>query len=232
MQKLANMLRRSDRRSLEKVMEMPVLTDEQRAASDREAKEAARRERMRVARQRIASAHIPPLYASASLGDCHPAVAEYASEVAEGGTGWLLLTGRNGRGKTHQACAALRHLAKTHRVEFATMQGILDECKQTFGRPESEEDVKSHYRNVPVLVLDDLGKENPTDYSLPIIFDIVDRRYTRLKPTIITTNMNAAQLLAHMSMKGDRTMAESVVSRLGTARVVEITGPDRRLRNA
>ena len=112
------------------------------------------------------------------------------------------------------------------------MQGTLDECKQTFGRPESEEDVKSHYRNVPVLVLDDLGKENPTDYSLPIIFDIVDRRYTRLKPTIITTNMNAAQLLAHMSMKGDRTMAESVVSRLGTARVVEITGPDRRLRNA
>lgn len=56
-------------------MEMPVLTDEQRAASDREAKEAARRERVRVARQRIASAHIPPLYASASLGDCHPAVA-------------------------------------------------------------------------------------------------------------------------------------------------------------
>lgn len=189
-------------------------------------------ERERVVRARIAGAHIPPIYTAASLDDCHPAVAEYVSEIANGGTGWLLLMGRNGRGKTHQACAVLRHLAKTYRIEFATMQGILDECKQTFGRPESEEDVKSHYRNVPVLVLDDLGKENPTDYSLPIIFDIVDRRYTRLKPTIITTNMNAAQLLAHMSIKGDRTMAESVVSRLGTARVVEIVGADRRLRNA
>ena len=53
-----------------------------------------------------------------------------------------------------------------------------------------------------------------------------------MKPTIITTNMSADQMIAHMSRKGDRTMAESVVSRLMEATMVKVEGEDRRMQRA
>lgn len=230
MQRLASILRRSDRKSLEKaVFELPDLTDEQRREMRERAELAGRAEEARKVAERIAKARIPKRYAAASLECCHPAVAEYARRIEGGGTGWLLLTGKNGRGKTHQACAVLRHLASSRQVEFASTQRIIDECQHTFGRPESVLEVEGHYRSVSVLLIDDFGKEDPTDWSLPVIFKVIDGRYSAMKPTIITTNMSADQMIAHMSRKGDRTMAESVVSRLMEATIVKVEGEDRRM---
>lgn len=208
------------------------LTDDQRREMDKRAKLAIRDDAQRLISERIAKARIPERYSAADLNDCDQRVINFALSVEHGAHGWLLLTGENGRGKSYQACAVIRHLAKSKRVEFVTMQEILDECQDTFGKPTNISNVKDHYRNMPVLVIDDFGKENPTDWSLPVIFAVIDGRYKGLKPTIITTNMSAGQMLDHMSRKGDKTMAKSVVSRLGEAIAVEINGDDWRLRNA
>lgn len=143
----------------------------------------------------------------------------------------MLLTGANGRGKTHQACAVLAFLARGMRVRFCSMQGILDECKDTFGRPESMESVKRRYVAVPFLAIDDLGKEQATEWSLPLIFAILDGRYSRCRPTMFTTNMDANGLLTHLTRCGERTMADSVLSRVLTAECVRVEGEDRRRRH-
>ena len=229
MQKIASILAHSDDDSVRRLFELPKLTDEERLEMRKRAEEFDRAEKAREYAERIAKARIPVRYSRASLRDSDPAVVSYVKRIERGEREWLLLTGKNGRGKTYQACAALRYLAQFHRVEFSSTQRILDECQHTFGRPESMLEVGDHFRNIPVLVIDDFGKDDPTDWSLPLIFRVIDGRYSAMRPTIITTNMTADQMLAHMSRKGDRTMAKSVVSRLMESTIVQIEGEDRRL---
>lgn len=47
-----------------------------------------------------------------------------------------------------------------------------------------------------LLVLDDLGAEKVSDWSLSVLFDIVDRRYTESRGVLVTTNKTVRQLAA------------------------------------
>ena len=52
----------------------------------------------------------------------------------------------------------------------------------------------SEVKNVPVLVLDDLGAHNYTDWSLKTIFAILNYRVNFERPTIVTTNLENQDL--------------------------------------
>lgn len=218
---LANMLTRF--RACVPNEEARAEMNERWLAAEREAKARACMERIRAAR-------IPERYANASLAECMGAVQAYAGDVLGGAGSWMVLQGKNGRGKTHQAAAVVRAVAREKRCMFTTMQHILDECKDTFGRPESLLTIQNRYTSVPFLVIDDFGKEQATDWSLAVIFAVIDGRYSKCRPTLFTTNMGAAELLEHLGYKGERTMAESVLSRMMDATYVEVTGADRRVR--
>ena len=45
-----------------------------------------------------------------------------------------------------------------------------------------------------LLIIDDLGAEIGTDYSLERVYDIIDSRYRRNKPIILTTNLTMEQM--------------------------------------
>lgn len=61
-------------------------------------------------------------------------------------------------------------------------------------RPMSSEIMEIIEGNADLLVLDDLGSDRPTDWVLETIFEIVEARYERELPTLITTNLTAVQL--------------------------------------
>ncbi len=45
-----------------------------------------------------------------------------------------------------------------------------------------------------LLVLDDFGRERPTEWVMETFFVIINDRYNEMKPIIYTTNFNAKQL--------------------------------------
>lgn len=86
------------------------------------------------------------------------------------------------------------------------------------------------YQSVHVLVLDDLGKESPTDFALERMFALVDERYNRLLPTVVTTQYRRSMLTDRLARRGDEETAKAIISRLRQGcMTVELKGGDRRL---
>lgn len=108
------------------------------------------------------------------------------------------------------------------------MGDVLLEIKATFSGHGTEQDIIARYTGTPLLVIDDLGKEKPTEWALSTIFNIVDGRYRKGKPTIYTTQYNGKQLAERLASGGNPETAEAIVSRMQGCKVVVLDGEDRR----
>jgi DNA replication protein DnaC len=116
-----------------------------------------------------------------------------AHRFAENPDGWLLLEGTYGCGKTHLAAAVGNmRLEKGDAVLFITTPDLLDHLRSTFG-PTSEagyDETFDRVRNAPILILDDLGAENASPWAQEKLFQLLNHRYSRRLPTVITTNID------------------------------------------
>ena len=160
----------------------------------------------------------------------HEWASAYAKDVERGES--LFIYGDIGAGKTHLAVAILKELLRMGcRARFATFGGIVDEVKASFGSDDSPLD---RYASVPVLVLDDLGKERPTGYVLEQLYDLVNKRNAAGLPTIVTSNYDAGELAdVLMQEGGNQSTAGAIVSRLvQDAKPVRMDGPDRRFKRS
>ena len=65
---------------------------------------------------------------------------------------------------------------------------------------------------------------------LDSLFQLIDQRYSAMRPTLVTTQYRPSDLVRRLAEQGDADTAKAIVSRLRHgARVVEFDGPDRRL---
>ena len=105
--------------------------------------------------------------------------------------GWLLFEGTYGCGKTHLAAAIGNEcLQRGDSVLFITVPDLLDHLRAAYG-PSSEigyDETFDQMRNAPILILDDLGVENPSPWAQEKLFQLLNHRYSHQMPTIITTN--------------------------------------------
>ncbi|MCI8469329.1 MAG: ATP-binding protein [Eggerthellaceae bacterium] len=188
-----------------------------RLITDEEAAEIERREAESDLRTRIARTGIPHRYRMATLATCRPEAVEYARAVVEGEGVNLILTGQAGSGKTYTACAVARGILGRRRMSarFATMTDILSDVKRAYGSAEREDQVIDHYANAGLLVIDDLGKERASQWSLPLIWQIVNRRYNAVRPTIYTTQYGDQALAARFAEGGgDGEYAQALMRRI------------------
>ena len=126
-----------------------------------------------------------------------------ALQFARDFNGWLLLTGSFGTGKTHLA-AAITHQAVQSGIEsmFLTVPDLLDWLRNSFnGGDLSFEERFDEIRNIPLLVLDDLGTENATPWVREKIFQIINHRYLNRLPTVITTNLDMQRIEERISSR-------------------------------
>lgn len=114
-----------------------------------------------------------------------------ARDFAECPAGWLALTGPYGCGKTHLAVAiAKQRVAEGDTVVVQTVPDLLDQLRAAFS-PKIEESFNEKFeemRNVDLLVLDDYGSENSTTWAMEKLFQILNYRYNKSLPTVITSN--------------------------------------------
>lgn len=111
--------------------------------------------------------------------------------------GPLILFGSTGTGKTEMAMALLRELL-LHGVSVSaiTAGDLMDSL-----RPGGQGDIRA-LKAIGCLFVDDVAAEKPSEFTTARLFDIVNARYERQLPTILTTNRTPAGLARHV---GERT---------------------------
>lgn len=116
----------------------------------------------------------------------------------------LILSGMPGTGKSHLATAILQAIMPRHVGLYLTCMGLIRAVRDTWRRDSerSETEVLAMLCSVPLLVIDEIGVQYGTDGEQTLLFEVIDRRYRDMKPTILLTNQDKKGFREYI---GDRT---------------------------
>jgi DNA replication protein DnaC len=110
--------------------------------------------------------------------------------------GWLLITGTFGSGKTHLAAAMANEAVEIGvPTLFLTVPDLLDTLRASFDAEDTTfEEAFERIRSAPLLVLDDFGTHNATEWAREKLFQIVNYRYVNRLPLVVTMNLPMEEL--------------------------------------
>lgn len=102
----------------------------------------------------------------------------------------LCFFGPVGSGKSFLASCIANYLMEEEMmtVKMRNFAEIINEL-QTGGFSLDKNKYIDSFTNVPLLILDDLGIERDTAYAKEQVYNVINSRYLKQKPTIITTNL-------------------------------------------
>lgn len=116
----------------------------------------------------------------------------------------LLLYGSAGLGKTFlSSCIARRVTEQGFSVTYDTAISIFDQYNQVkfrSGDITAANQALEQFHSVDLLILDDLGTEMPTAFHTSCLYDLLNHRLMRRKPTILSTNLLPDELEGRYSV--------------------------------
>lgn len=133
-----------------------------------------------------------------ALAACGGFVEAFVENFAVGRSAMLL--GTVGTGKTHLGAAMLQAVIREHahdglRGLYATAGSIIRDVKATFGnRGRTEADVYADLIRPDLLVIDEVGVQHGTDFERQVLFEVINGRYEKIKPTIVVSNLGVTEL--------------------------------------
>ncbi len=148
----------------------------------------------------------------------------FAENFSKDTTDNFLLIGPTGLGKTHLSTSvAVVVIERGFDVLYRTAQEIMSVFeKQRFGSGTQGDGTESAFYDSDLLIIDDLGTETVTQYTVAWLYDIVNSRINSRKPTVINTNLTHEELRQRY--------ADRITSRLlGEYRPLVFSGCDVRL---
>ena len=151
---------------------------------------------------------------------------EAARAFAADPQGWLVIAGGNGGGKTHLAASIANALmGRGEMVLFVSVPSLLDHLRAAFApdAPVGFDELFERVKAVNLLILDDLGAQQGTDWAWEKLYQVlVHRRNWRL-PLVVTTNLDVAS--PDPAVFPDRRVGSRLCEE-GWVRRVLITTPD------
>jgi len=143
---------------------------------------------------------------------------------------WLALYGGTGRGKTHLLAAVANAVLLTDSVLWATVPELLDQC-QAPGEVDGERRpfaldaaLTQAATLAPVLILDELGSQQDTDWSRRKLETLLNARYEAGRPTLLGITIKPLDFATWSPRVASRLSDETRV------RSVLLEGPDWRQR--
>ncbi len=135
----------------------------------------------------------------------------------------FLLVGGTGRGKTHLSSAAAgRIIERGFDVYYVSAVNLFRDFERVqFGRNTdgSENENVSRVFEADLLIIDDLGTELTNQFTISVLYDVIDTRINAHKSTMISTNLKHAEL--------QKKYWDRVTSRLfGEYKPLMFEGPD------
>ena len=127
-------------------------------------------------------------------------------EIRTEGLG-MMLQGRPGNGKTYLSNCIANYLLDTFTpVISISINNLLDRIRQTYNKwgQEGETELIKSITKADLIILDDLGTENPTDWAISKVYSIIDAIYRAKKCLIVSTNYTLQQL---REQYGERTIS-------------------------
>lgn len=119
----------------------------------------------------------------------------------------MIFCGTTGTGKTHLACSIANHVIYEHgkTAVFLSVMDAVRRIKETYRKTskENEREAISSLVYPDLLILDEVGVQFGTDTEKMILFEIINKRYENMKPTILLSNLSPEIL---MQFVGERIM--------------------------
>lgn len=157
--------------------------------------------------ERAVRAGVPRRYLQYAIDLTH------VDELRDGG---VYIYGEQGTHKTTLACSMLRgwlHENPFGTARFIRSTTLMAELKDTFATRESEALLIAQYASVGLLAVDDLGKEDVGGKAAPRLWELFDRRYGEMLPTIVTSQYSPQEIGEHIG--GDGRTGLAIVRRFG-----------------
>lgn len=139
----------------------------------------------------------------------------------------LLFIGNPGLGKTFLCNSIAKDLLEQGKsVIYQVSSELIDlvrKYKFDFDNEDNNSSSINKLYNCDLLIIDDLGTENPTQFSGLVIYSILNKRLLNNKKTIISTNLNTDEIM--------KSYSERIYSRLfGNFNMYKFFGEDIRLK--
>ena len=132
-------------------------------------------------------------------GEAYQAALDFVSGKAK--HHFLTFVGETGRGKTHLALGMGWHVLENNLglVKYWQVETLLDDLRHgyrvdTDEKAQQFDDLLERIKEVPLLILDDLGVEQSTPWARAKLDEIIDYRYIREEKTVFTTNLAPEKL--------------------------------------
>ncbi len=150
-------------------------------------------------------------------------IREYFKYINENKYKNLIIFGENGLGKTYMLSALCNSLIKAGKIVVYQSAPVLIERLKAEAFSNEETNIEEILKECDLLIIDDLGKEYISDYSISHLFNIINERYNNKKSIAISTNIHINNL--------HKEYGEAIQSRLienGT--LLEFNGENLRLK--
>jgi DNA replication protein DnaC len=175
---------------------------------DWDAVNATAMDEWRAAKAKTLALHLPERYQQATCR--HAASQAWVNEYDAGMAPNLVIRGAAGQGKTWEACAVARQLLqRSVPTLFVEVPEMLDQLRPK--RATEEQADMAAYASARVLVLDDLGAEQTRDWGLEQLYRLFNHRHNHMLPTIVTTNLEDADLVQRYGQRIGRRILQGAV---------------------
>lgn len=149
---------------------------------------------------------------------------EKISQWINGGKNILLYTGNPGCGKTYFCAAMINYCwPRFESCRCWTEKKLMEELRVGIENGHDYTRALSHMIDDEFLIYDDMGSTGFSEWRKEVIFELIDARYSSMKPTIITSNLSNAEIPSIYH--------ERVWSRLSAAEntIIKVNGTDYRI---
>ena len=125
--------------------------------------------------------------------------AENFDEVLQTGRS-AIFVGKPGTGKTHLAIGIALSIMQQQRAPlFVTVQRLIRRVKDSWQtKEETESEVIDAFASPDLLILDEVGVQFGSEFEKQVLFDVLNERYEKLKPSILLSNIPSEQLADYL----------------------------------